>query len=80
MSNAAKVADFDVKYDANADMEAAIAACGGDVRAALRATLVANAFLEDNLEKALALVTTGFCAAKVGRADRRRNPVEKKTV
>jgi len=29
-----------------ANIDAAIATCGGDVRAALRATLVANAYLE----------------------------------
>ena len=74
MTEAAKAAEFDVKYDVDADIEAAIEACGGDVRAALRATLVANAFLEDNLEKTLALVSTGFCAVKTARAGRQRNP------
>lgn len=39
MTEAAKAQDFDVKYDVDADMEAAIEACGGDARAALRATL-----------------------------------------
>ena len=29
-----------------AEVEEAIATCGGDVRAALRATLIANAYLE----------------------------------
>ena len=64
MTEAAKAAEFDVKYDVDADIEAAIEACGGDVRAALRATLVANAFLEDNLEKTLALVSMRFSRGK----------------
>jgi hypothetical protein len=34
-----------------AEVDAAIATCGGDVRAALRATLVANAYLESELER-----------------------------
>ena len=34
-----------------AEVDEAIALCGGDVRAALRATLVANAYLESEVER-----------------------------
>ena len=34
-----------------AEVDEAIALCGGDVRAALRATLVANAYLEAEVER-----------------------------
>jgi hypothetical protein len=34
-----------------AEVEEAIATCGGDVRAALRATLIANAYLEAEIER-----------------------------
>ena len=34
-----------------AAVEEAIATCGGDVRAALRATLIANAYLEAEIER-----------------------------
>jgi hypothetical protein len=37
----------------------AIAACGGDAREAVKALIVANAFLETELEKLKAAVSTG---------------------
>jgi hypothetical protein len=38
----------------------AIAACGGDAREAVKALIVANAFLETELEKLKAAVSTGL--------------------
>jgi hypothetical protein len=38
----------------------AIRICGGDVRAALRATLVAISFLEDEVERLTEAISTGF--------------------
>src|SRR5262249_62339384 len=38
----------------------AIRICGGDVRAALRATLVANSFLEGELERLTRAISRGF--------------------
>jgi hypothetical protein len=64
MTKAATSQDFDVKFDVDADVEAAIEACGGDPKAALRATLITNAFLEANLENLLATVSTGFTRGK----------------
>jgi hypothetical protein len=42
------------------EISEAVALCGGDVRAALRATLIANAFLEAELERLAAAVSVGF--------------------
>lgn len=39
--------------------------CDGDVRAALEATLVANAYLEAELEHVLEMVSAGYCRGKV---------------
>jgi hypothetical protein len=40
--------------------EEAIAACGGDARAAVKALLVANAFLEDELAMTVPAVSYGY--------------------
>ena len=47
------------------EVEAAIRICDGDVRAALRATLVANAFLERRLEKVLEMISAGYGRGKL---------------
>ena len=52
-----------------AEVDEAIATCGGDVRAALRATLVANAYLEAEVERLTEAISTGF-----GRGRMRRPP------
>jgi hypothetical protein len=44
-----------------AEVDAAIATCGGDVRAALRATLVANAYLESELERLTEAILNELC-------------------
>jgi hypothetical protein len=43
----------------------AIAACGGDARAALRATLVANAYLEAEVERLTEAISIGFARGRV---------------
>lgn len=50
-----------------AEVDDAIALCGGDVRAALRATLLANAFLEAEVERLSDAVSAGFARGKVRR-------------
>jgi hypothetical protein len=47
-----------------ADVDAAIAICGGDPRAALRATLVANAYLEAEVER-LTTISTGLARGRI---------------
>jgi hypothetical protein len=54
------------QLDAAADQ--AIAACGGDAREAVKALIVANRFLETDLEKLKAAVSTGLRAWEVVRA------------
>jgi hypothetical protein len=53
-----------------ADVDAAIALCDGDARAALRAALVYNDFLERKLETMRGMVSSGYARGKIspGRA------------
>ena len=50
-----------------AEVDEAIATCGGDVRAALRATLVANAYLESEVERLTDAISTGFARGRMCR-------------
>ena len=43
----------------------AIAACGGNAREAVKALIVANQFLETDLEKLRAAVSTGYARGKL---------------
>jgi hypothetical protein len=43
----------------------AIAICGGDPRTALRATLVANAYLEAEVERLSEAIFTGFARGRI---------------
>jgi hypothetical protein len=47
----------------------AIAACGGDAREAVKALIVANHFLETELEKLRAAVSTGYARLPRDRKD-----------
>jgi hypothetical protein len=49
----------------------AIAACGGDTREAVKALIVANSFLEAELEKLQASVSTGYARGKLPPRDRK---------
>ena len=46
----------------------AIALCDGDVRAALRAALVANAFYEQDVERLARLISAGYTRRRVSPA------------
>jgi hypothetical protein len=48
-----------------AEVDAAIAACGGDARAALRATLVANAYLEAEVAGLTESISSGFARGRM---------------
>jgi hypothetical protein len=54
-----------------AEVNDAIATCGGDVRAALRATLIANAYLEGEIERLTGAISTGFARARIRKAPQR---------
>jgi len=49
----------------------AIAACGGDAREAVKALIVANHFLETELEKPRAAVSPGYARGKLLPRDRK---------
>jgi len=53
-----------------AAVEQAIAICDGDVLAALRATLVANSFLMDEVERLTKEVSVGFARGRISPAQR----------
>ena len=46
----------------------AIAACGGDAREAVKALIIANRFLETELEKLRASVSMGYCERQAAGA------------
>jgi hypothetical protein len=48
-----------------AEVDEAIAICGGDARAALRATLVANAYLEAEVERLTEAISTSFARGRI---------------
>ena len=48
-----------------AEVDEAIAVCGGDARAALRATLIANAYLEAEIERLAEAISTGFARGRI---------------
>jgi hypothetical protein len=54
-----------------AEVEEAIATCGGDVRAALRATLIANAYLQAEIERLTEAISTGFARGRLRKAPQR---------
>ena len=54
-----------------AEVAEAIASCGGDVRAALRATLIANAYLEAEIERLTEAISTGFARGRIRKAPQR---------
>ena len=49
----------------------AIAACGGDTREAIKALIVANHFLETELEKLRTAVSAGYARGKLVPRDRK---------
>jgi hypothetical protein len=53
-----------------AAIEQAIAVCDGDVRAALRAALVANSFLMDEVERLTRAASFGFARGRTSPARR----------
>ena len=60
------------------EVQEALAICGGDAIAALRVTLIANAFLEAEIDRLSAAVSSGFARGKVRRAPTSKEAEEKK--
>ena len=63
--------EAEITASLEAEVDEAIAICGGDVRAALRATLIANAYLESELERLTEAISTGFARGQVRRPPQR---------
>jgi hypothetical protein len=61
------------------EVQEALAICGGDAIAALRITLIANAFLEAEIDHLSAAVSSGFARGKVRKAPTSNATKEKKT-
>ena len=61
------------------EVQEALAICGGDAIAALRITLIANAFLEAEIDRLSAAVSSGFARGKVRKAPTSNETQEKKT-
>ena len=55
----------------HSEVAEAIASCGGDVREALRATLIANAYLEAEIERLTEAISTGFARGRMRKAPQR---------
>ncbi len=57
--------ETEIAASLEAEVDEAIATCGGDVRAALRATLIANAYLETEVERLTEATSTGFARGRL---------------
>jgi hypothetical protein len=65
---ASDITEFEPTAQAEIEVQEAIDLCGGDARAALRAMLIANIFLQSEVDRLTAAVSTGFAR---GRGRRR---------
>jgi hypothetical protein len=72
-----KCAETDPSEGLETEVEEAIALCRGDVRNALRITLIANAFLEAEIDRLNAQISTGFARGRIRRRVA-NNDMEKK--
>ena len=68
-----KKSEADTAALREAEVDEAIAACGGDVRAALRATLIANAYLEAEIGRLTKAISTGFARQRIRKTIQRVN-------
>jgi hypothetical protein len=75
---AADTHEFDPTAPLEIEVQEAIDLCGGDARAALRATLIANAFLQNEVERLAATVSSGFARGRVRRRTGKAAVAEKK--
>lgn len=66
---AAKDVQVDEAAALEAAVEVAIAACGGDLRATVRALLVSNSYLHEEVERLRALISPGFARGRLSLLD-----------
>lgn len=79
MPNAAAAPAVD-PIDLENETDEAIIICGGDMRAALKATLIANAFLEHELERIKAMLSAGYGRGRVRKPAKRQPRVTRVVV
>ena len=60
-----ETSEFDPAVQLEFEVQEAIDLCGGDARAALRATLIANAFLQGEVDRLAAIVSPEFARGRV---------------
>jgi hypothetical protein len=65
-----KKSEADTAALLEAEVDDAIATCGGNMRAALRATLIANTYLEAEIERLTEAVSTGFARGRMRKTQR----------
>jgi len=70
-SQCSKKSEVETTALVEAEVAEAIASCGGDVRAALRATLIANAYLEAEIERLTEAISAGFARGRMRKAPQR---------
>jgi hypothetical protein len=69
-SECAKKSEAETTALIEAEVDEAIATCGGDVRA-VRTTLIANAYLEAEIERLTEAISTGFARGRMRKAPQR---------
>ena len=80
MSEPARVNPFPADADAlELEVQEALALCKDDALMALRITLIANAFLEAEIDRLSAAVSSGFARGKIRKAPAAKAAKEKKT-
>ena len=67
-------AEADSATALEAEVDQAIATCGGDARAAVRVLLVANAYLEQENARLQQAVSAGFSRGKIRRKQKPKDP------
>jgi hypothetical protein len=61
-------AETDPAEALEAEVEEVIALCGGDIRSALRAMLIANAYLQAEVDRLTDAVSAGFTRGRIHRS------------
>ena len=64
------IADRGLRPDLEAAANEAIEACDGDLRATVRALIVANGFLEEELNRTRAMLSRGYVRGTLKRSPR----------
>jgi hypothetical protein len=75
---ASDITESEPAVQAEIEVQEAIDLCGGDARAALRATMIANMFLQSEVDRLTAAVSTGFARGRVRRRPDSTVSAEKK--